>query len=191
MWVPNGIDVAAFGRARHARRPFLLALGRICPEKGQHIALDVAHRTGSTLLLGGAVFPYAAHRDYFEMRVRPALDRRRRFLGPVGFARKRRLLAAARAVLIPSLAAETSSLVAMEAAACGTPVIAFGHGALAETVEDGVSGRIVADADAMAAAVAGIDAIDPAACRSVAARRFRREDMVARYFALYRDLAAS
>ena len=84
----------------------------------------------------------------------PRLDRRRRFLGPLGFARKRRLLAAARCLLVPSLARETASLVAMEALACGTPVIAFPNGALAEVVEDGRTGFLVENTREMAAAIA-------------------------------------
>ncbi|MGA7868187.1 MAG: glycosyltransferase, partial [Stellaceae bacterium] len=45
------------------------------------------------------------------------------------FRPKRRFLTAARCLLMPSLIAETSSLVAMEAIACGTPVVAFPVGA--------------------------------------------------------------
>lgn len=165
-------------------------LGRVCPEKGQHLALRAAHAAGVALLLGGAVFGYPAHRDYFAQQVRPLLDRRRRFLGPVGFARKRRLLAAARCLLIPSLAAETSSLVAMEAAACGTPVIAFRAGALAEIVEDGRTGFLVGSVDDMAAAIARTGIIDPATCRAVAAARFDERRMTDDYLALYARLAA-
>lgn len=188
--IPNGVDVEGLASARHARRSFLLALGRICPEKGQHFALEAARRANVPLLLGGAVFPYSGHLDYFANWVRPLLDEARRFLGPVGFARKRRLLAAARAVLIPSLAPETSSLVAMEAAAAGTPVIAFRNGALPDTVAHGVTGFVVDGPNEMAEAIGRVDAIDREACRALARRRFRREDMIGRYFAVYRDLAA-
>ena len=88
-------------------------------------------KRGLPLLLGGKVYQYREHVAYFRREIEPRLDGRRlRFLGPVGFARKRRLLAAARCLLAPSLAPETSSLVAMEALACGTPVIAFPSGAL-------------------------------------------------------------
>jgi glycosyltransferase involved in cell wall biosynthesis len=188
--VPNGVPVEELGAARHARRNFALMLGRICPEKGQHHALDAAHLADVPLLIGGEVFPYEAHERFFAEEVRPRLDRRRRFLGPIGFARKRRLLTAARCLLVPSTAPETSSLVAMEAAACGTPVIAFPSGALPEVVEEGRTGFLVSDAPGMAKAISRVGALDPEEIRRVARRRFSRERMAADYIALYRRLAA-
>lgn len=187
--IPNGVDVDAL-RARHAKRRFALALGRICPEKGFHLALDAARRARTPLLLGGAVFPYAAHERYFREEIVPRLDRERRFLGSLGFARKRRLLTAARCLLVPSLVAETGSLVAMEALACGTPVVAFPNGALAEVVEHGVTGFLVRDEEEMAEAIRAVERLDPEACREAARRRFSAERTVERYLDLYRELAA-
>ena len=185
--IPNGVPVAALA-ARHAKRSFALTLGRICPEKGFHLALAAAKRAGVPLLIAGEVFGYAAHESYFAREVVPRLDRRRRFIGPVGFARKRRLLSAARCVLIPSLAPETSSLVAMEALACGTPVIAFAVGALPEIVEHGRTGFIVQDEHEMADAIHAAAAIDPETCRQTARARFSLERMSARYLARYGEL---
>jgi glycosyltransferase involved in cell wall biosynthesis len=189
--IPNGVDVEALAAGRHARRRFALMLGRICPEKGQHLALDAAHAAGIALLLGGEVFPYTDHQHYYDRAVAPRLDRSRRFLGPVGFARKRRLLAAASCVLIPSLAPETSSLVAMEAAACGTPVIAFPSGALPEVVEHGRTGFLVQDTAAMAVAIGRASELNPEFIRGVARERFSQTRMVASYIGLYRRLARS
>jgi glycosyltransferase involved in cell wall biosynthesis len=187
--IPNGVDVDAFA-GRHAKRDFALMLGRICPEKGVHLALDAAKQAGVSLLIAGEVYGYETHRRYFEEEVRPRLDRQRRFLGPVGFARKRRLLNAARCVLIPSLAPETSSLVAREAAAAGAPVIAFPNGALAETVEHGRTGFLVDDVGSMAAAMREADTLDPAECRQVARDRFQADTMIAAYLDLYARLAS-
>ena len=101
--VPNGVALDAHD-TRHARRRFALALARICPEKGFHIALDAAQRAGFPLLIAGETFRYAAHEAYFAQEIAPRLDRARRFVGAIGMARKRRLLSAARCLLIPSLA---------------------------------------------------------------------------------------
>ncbi|CAH2599332.1 Glycosyltransferase family 4 protein [Rhodovastum atsumiense] len=187
--VPNGVDVATLGATRHARRGFALMLGRICPEKGQHLALAAAHVAGVPLLVAGTAFPYPSHLDYLNQRVRPLLDRCRRWIGPLGIARKRRLLAAAHCVLLPSLAPETSSLVAMEAAACGTPVVAFPAGAIPDIVEHSRTGFLVRDAAEMAAAISRAGDIDPEACRAVARARFGMDRMVAGYLAHYRQLA--
>jgi glycosyltransferase involved in cell wall biosynthesis len=187
--IPNGVPVDALSRVRHACRGYALMLGRVCPEKGQHLALQAAHRTGMALLLAGEVYPYAEHRAYFADCIRPLLDRRRRYLGPVGFIRKRRLLSAARCLLVPSLCPETSSLVAMEAMACGTPVIAFPSGALPETVDNGRTGFIVENVEEMAAALHEVAAIDREHCRRRASERFSLDRMADAYLALYQHLA--
>jgi glycosyltransferase involved in cell wall biosynthesis len=141
------------------------------------------------VLLAGQVFPYDGHERYFREQIVPRLDRQRRFIGPLSFARKRRLLTAARCVLLPTLAPESSSLVAMEALACGTPVVAFPAGALPEIVEHGVTGFIVPDAEAMTDALGELDRIDPRECRAVAETRFGADRMHESYLALYRELA--
>ena len=189
-YIPNGVPVERLAAHRLTKRRFALHLGRVCPEKGQHIALAAARSAGMPLLLGGQVYPYPAHQIYFADEIRPQLDNTRRFLGPLAFARKRRLLSAAACLLVPSLAAETSSLVAMEAAACGTPVIAFRAGALPEIVDDGATGFLVDTTDEMASAIARVGIIDPEHCRSVAQRRFSADAMAAAYFARYNALVA-
>jgi glycosyltransferase involved in cell wall biosynthesis len=183
--VPNGVPVAEL-TARHAKRTFALNMGRICPEKGVHLAIAAAKEARSPLLVAGKTYPYAAHQSYFAREVRPALDGMRRFIGPLDFRRKRRFMTAARCLLVPSLAAETSSLVAMEAMACGTPVIAFRAGALAEIVVHGRTGFLVSDAKEMAAAIDVIDVIDPEDCRAVARQRFSMAAMVAGMMDHYR-----
>ncbi len=186
--IPNGVPVELFA-GRHARRRFALALGRICPEKGFHLAIEAARQAGLPLLLGGQVFGYETHRRYFRDEIVQRLDGWRRFLGPVGLARKRRLLAAARCLVVPSLAPETSSLVAMEALAAGTPVIAMANGALPEIVDHGRTGFLVEDVSGMAAAIEAAPAIDPAACRDAARARFSVDGMAGRYLELYHRLS--
>lgn len=185
--IENGVDL---DYPRLTRRGYALVLGRICPEKGLHHALDAARMADVPLLIAGEVFPYPEHQAYFAEAVAPRLDARRRWLGPVAGGRKRRLLAGARCVLIPSTVPETSSLVAREAAAAGVPVIAFRSGALPDTVEHGRTGFVVDDVEAMAQAVRDCGSIDPQTCRTVARERFSAERMTAEYLALYARLIA-
>jgi glycosyltransferase involved in cell wall biosynthesis len=186
--ISNGINIAALA-ARHAKRNFAVALGRICPEKGFHIAVEAANRASVPLILGGEVFGYASHREYWRTELLPKLDRKHRWIGPVDFARKRRLLTSARCLLVPSLVAETGSLVAMEALACGTPVIAFPNGVLADIVEHGTTGFIVRNAEEMSQAIRRANEIDPDTCRRAARERFSLERTTRRYLELYGQLA--
>ncbi|MFE1597294.1 glycosyltransferase [Methylobacterium sp. ID0610] len=185
--IPNGVPVEAL-RGGGARGDFALFLGRIAPEKGVDLALEAAHRAGCALAVAGELFPYPAHRDFFAAAVAPRLDRRRRYLGPAGFRRKRRLLNAARCLLLPARLPETSSLVAREAMACGTPVIAYPAGALAEVVEPGRTGFLVETPGAMAAAIREAGRIDSETCRRIAAARFGLRPMIEGYLATYEQL---
>jgi glycosyltransferase involved in cell wall biosynthesis len=186
--IGNGVPTDALEQPL-TRRRFALLLGRICPEKNQQAALEAGTLAGLPVLLGGQVFPYAVHEGYWRDQVLPRLAPPHRFLGPLGFARKRRLLNAARCLVSASIAPETSSLVAMEAMACGTPVVAFGSGALAEIVEHGVTGFLVRDVAEMAAAMQAAHRLCPATIRRIARQRFSAEAMLAGYVATYERLA--
>ena len=134
----------------------------------------------------------------FSRRLKPALDGHSgRFLGRLDMHSKRRFLSASRrflsasrCLLVPSLVPETSSLVAMEAFASGTPVVAFPSGALAEIVEHGKTGYLVKDEDEMAVAIQGVDAIKPSDCGSAAEGRFSADRMFTQYLKTYCSLAS-
>ena len=183
--IENGIELDDL--PRHVRRrEFVLALGRICPEKGFHLAIDAARLARMPLVLGGMVFSYEVHQRYFEREVLPRFDRDRRFVGALSITKRRRLLNSARCVVIPSLVEETSSLVAMEAMACGTPVIAFATGALPSMVEDGVTGFIVRTVEEMADAIHRVHTISSDICQARARTRFSVDRMVEQYLERYR-----
>jgi glycosyltransferase involved in cell wall biosynthesis len=185
--VLNGIDVAQY-QGQQAKEDFLLTLARICPEKGIHSALSVAHAAGASIKIAGPVHQFPEHRQYFERSVLPLLDGSREWIGPVGMRQKILLMQAARCLLIPSAVAETSSLVAMEAISAGTPVVAFDSGALAEVVEHGRTGFIVRSEDEMVEAIQCVDEISPEYCRTTARERFDYRRMTSDYLELYRSV---
>jgi glycosyltransferase involved in cell wall biosynthesis len=185
--IDNGVPPPENG-IRCEREEFAVAVGRICPEKNVHEALEAGTLAGTSVLVGGHLFPFQEHDEYFHQRVEPLLRQesvKHAYLGPLDAGRRQRLLARARCLLQPTLAPEVSSLVAMEALATGTPVIAYRSGALTEIVEDGVTGLLVGSVEEMAAAIRSVDQISHEACRAAAEQRFSRDRMVRDYFDLY------
>jgi glycosyltransferase involved in cell wall biosynthesis len=182
--IENGIPIDCFG-ADVSRRRFVLLLGRICPEKGWHLALDAARAAGVPAVLGGVVHGFPEHQQYYEQQIVPRLQPGRAVhVGVADGARKRRLLSAASCVLVSSQVPETSSLVAIEALASGTPVVAFARGALTDVVDHGRTGYLVETVEEMAEAIRHVHVLDPDACRA-AASRYDVNRMVDAYLALY------
>jgi glycosyltransferase involved in cell wall biosynthesis len=143
------------------------------------------------MLIGGKVPPFPEHARYFEQEIAPRLDGERRFLGVVPLAERVDLLARARCLVVPSLVDESGPLVAMEALASGTPVVARPVGALPEILEHGRTGIFVNGVRDMARAFRDVTRLDSRECRLIACQRFSAARMAESYLALYRKLAAS
>jgi glycosyltransferase involved in cell wall biosynthesis len=193
--VGNGIALDLFealgedrlGARRWRNRRGLLWLGRICEEKAPHLALDIALDAGLPITVAGHVYPFSYHQKYFEREIVPRLraSGNATFIPLPSHRRKRQLLRGALAVLITSQVDETSSLVAMEAAASATPVIALARGALREIVRDRVTGFVVDNVATASAAVRRISEINPSDCLRQAREHFGSATMAEGYARLY------
>jgi glycosyltransferase involved in cell wall biosynthesis len=190
--VPNGIFLDRF-EPNLGPRSGLLWLGRICEEKAPHLALEIASRANEPIVVAGQVYPFSYHQQYYEREVRPRLEQMRNatFISSPSAEQKRSLLREAKAVLITSLVDETSSLVAMEAAASGTPVIALCRGALPEIIKNGVTGFLVDGVEEALAAMKQIEEIAPSDCLAHARENFSSVKMAELYQRLYLAIAAS
>lgn len=168
-------------------------LGRIGPEKAPHLAIDAAQRAGVALRIGGPHWPGNRCYDrYFADEVAPRLARASghvQWLGELDHRAKVELLRGATVLLFPQGWDEPFGLVMIEAMLVGTPVVAFARGSAPEIVDQGVTGIVVDDVAAMAAAIPCAARLDRACCRERALRRFDASLMVQRYESLYRSLA--
>jgi glycosyltransferase involved in cell wall biosynthesis len=183
--VYHGVDMSTF-TFRPAPDDYLVVLGRFTAAKGVLQAIEAARRVGLPIRLA------AAENDYYRQHVAPQVDGRQViYVGEVGLAEKIALLGGARALIYPVQAAEPFGLVLTEAMACGTPVAALNQGAVAEIVDQGITGRVFDTLDALVDGLPEVLALDRSRVRSTAEDRFGVERMVDGYLDVYSRLMAA
>jgi glycosyltransferase involved in cell wall biosynthesis len=166
---------------------YLVFLGRISPEKRLDRAIEIATRAGMVLKVAAKVDP--ADREYFEAVIEPLLDNPSvDYIGEINDKDKQAFLGNAYALLFPIDWPEPFGLVMIEAMACGTPVLAFGRGAVPELVEDGVTGFIVDDVEQAVGVLPKIANLERRRCREVFEQRFSAARMTRDYLELYRNV---
>lgn len=167
---------------------YLAFLGRISPEKRVDRAIEIAKRVGMPLKIAAKID--AADREYFEANIRRLLDQPLvDYIGEISQAEKSEFLGNAYALLFPIDWPEPFGLVAIEAMACGTPVIAYPMGSVPEILDDGVTGYLVNSIDAAASAVHHVSALDRKACRQTFLERFSVQRMAADYLEIYNSVS--
>jgi glycosyltransferase involved in cell wall biosynthesis len=179
--IHHGIDTSLFTFSP-STGGYLLFLGRIHPDKGPDLAIEVARRAGMPLIMAGIVQDEA----YYREAIAPLIDGRRvSYVGPVGPAERDRLLGGAAALLHLIRFAEPFGLSVVESLATGTPVIATGLGSMPELLTDGRTGFLVSDSDTAVRAVGRLDELDRRHCRDEATSRFGADRMVDDYLDLF------
>ena len=160
----------------------LIFLGRIHPDKGVHLAIEVARLSGMRLIIAGIIQDEA----YFRERVKPHLDDQKiLYIGPVDVSGKNELFARARALLHLNTIPERFGLVLVEANAAGVPVIAMSLGSCLEVIKDGQTGFLVDNVTEAVRALGRISEIDRRACRSRVRQYFSIDTMVEGYERVY------
>jgi glycosyltransferase involved in cell wall biosynthesis len=180
--IHHGIDTDAFAVDPDPGED-LLFFGRIHPDKGTAVAIEVAARAGRRLAIAGII----QDEDYFRVEVEPHLDGDRvRYVGPVGAADRSHVIGHAHALLHLIGFDEPFGYSVVEAMAAGTPVVAFRRGSMAELIDDGATGYLVDTIDQATAAVDRVGDLDRDIIRATAVARFSRAEMVDQYVRLYR-----
>ncbi len=188
--VYNGIDTIKYPfRIQPDNPPYLAFLGRMSPEKGPHLAIEIAKRTGWHLKMAGKIDP--VDREFFAKEIEPFIDGKQiEFLGELNHQQKCPLMGGAVATLFPITWQEPFGLVMAESMAVGTPVIAMALGSTLEVIEDGKTGFLCHSVEECIAAVDRISEIDRVACRDRVVAKFSVERMVDDYEAVYQKLLA-
>jgi glycosyltransferase involved in cell wall biosynthesis len=182
--IPNGIRVDEIPMGE-GRGGYLAFVGRIAPEKGPDLAIEVALASGLPLHIAGPIED--RHREFFDRTIGSA-PAGVAYLGELDREQLWTMLGGALALLMPLRWPEPFGLVAAESLAAGTPVIAWRMGALPEIIDEGVTGRLVRDVTAARHAVEKVDEISREACRRTAETRFSDRVMARHYSAVYSGL---
>jgi glycosyltransferase involved in cell wall biosynthesis len=188
--VYHGCD---FDRYEPSTEPgsYLAFVGRMGRHKNPVGAIHLAEAAGRPIRLAGRP-QTAEERRYFAENVEPLLDRANvEYLGAVTHEEKVDLLRGASALLFPIRWEEHFGLVMIEAMACGTPVVAFKRGSVAEIVEPGVTGFYADSSEELASLIPRACALDRTAIREHALRRFSHRRMARDYVDFYESLVSS
>src|SRR6266513_6306681 len=167
---------------------YLAVLGRIAPEKGVDRAIKIAARCGMPLKIAAKVD--RADQEYYDELIRPMIDGNPlvEYIGEISDHEKSDFLSGAIGLLVPIDWPEPFGLVMIEAMACGTPVIAYNRGSVAEIIDEGLTGFVVEDEISAVARVDRLAGLDRGAIRKQFEARFTARRMALDYLAAYRGL---
>src|SRR6266700_2847106 len=179
--VYNDIDLSLYPLQGSAGND-LVFLGRIHPDKGVHLAIEVARLSGRRLIIAGIIQDEVYYREVLKPHID---DQQVLYIGPVGVTGKNELFARACALLHLNTIPERFGLVLAEANAAGVPVIAMDLGSCREVIEDGQTGFLVNNVNEAVRALERIGQIDPCACRRRVQQCFSIETMVEGYERVY------
>lgn len=176
--LPNAVDPDAWPLGPGGRS--LVWFGRLVPEKGAHLAIDVAQSLGRPITVAGRVGDV----QYFDGFIAPRLGDGVRHLGPMRRRRLAHLVGSSGCALVTPCWEEPFGLVLAEALTTGTPVAAFDRGGIAEVLEGLPGTRLVPAGDTAALAEAAEELLQ----LSASERQRIREHAVERFSSRRRGL---
>ncbi|MDZ8186808.1 MAG: glycosyltransferase family 4 protein [Nostoc sp. ChiSLP02] len=186
--VYNGIDVNTYEfHPQPEEPPYLVFLSRISPEKGVHLAIEIAKQSGWRLKMAGKVDVVDV--EYFETIIKPHIDGEQiQYLGEANHVQKNALMGGAVATLLPITWREPFGLVMVESMASGTPVIAMKLGSTQEVISHGKTGFLCNNIEECISAIDKVTELDRYACRQYVENRFSIKQMVDGYEAVYQQI---
>lgn len=186
-YVYNGIDIDKYPY-QFSKTNSLLFVGRLSTFKQPHVAIEIARKSNHMLdLIGSASFVDSL--EYVKQLEKSVEDDKNITLYEnATHELKIEKMQSAKALIFPSKMAEPFGLVAVEAMACGTPVIALNDGAISEVVKHGITGFVCNNEQEMIEAIDKIDNIKPEDCRKHVEENFSRQIMAKEYEKLYLNI---
>ena len=183
--IHHGLRLSRY-QLQETKQHYLSFLGRIAPDKGTHLAIEIAKQAGIPLRIAGEIQPI--YREYWEQRIQPLVDGTFiQYVGEVGLAEKNALLGGSLAMLFPVQWEEPFGLVMIEAMACGTPVLAMPGGSVSEIIQEGVNGCVRETVSDLANCAKDLK-FKADEVRRYAEQNFALERMVREYIKVYSEI---
>ncbi len=165
---------------------YLLFVGRISLEKGTHIAIEAAQKSGLPLIIAAKLDEPDV--KYFRKYIKPHLRDNIQWVGEVDEVDRNRLMSRALCFLHPVTWNEPFGLTMIEAMACGSPVVGFDKGSVPEIVKHGTTGYVVTNISSLLDAIKKIDKISRKYCRDYSLQEFSADKMTDEYELLYKKI---
>lgn len=170
--IKNGFALSSYQFCA-APQNYLAWVGRIAPEKGLEDAVAAIQAVGVPLKIWGVI----QDQNYWQKILADYPTAPIEYAGFLSTHELQQALGASRALLMTPHWVEAFGNVAIEALACGVPVIAYRRGGPAEIVRDGKTGWLVEPdrVDELVSAIAKIDQLDRSSCRHQAETEYSLE----------------
>jgi glycosyltransferase involved in cell wall biosynthesis len=183
--IPNSVDTSLYSANLGKTENYLLFLGALNQNKGLDWAINVALETKEKLIIAGK-FMNSKEEEWFDKEIKPKIDNFQiKFIGEVDDKQKQILFSNAGAFLFPSQWEEAFGLVALEAMACGTPVIGTNKGAIPEIIEHGRNGFIAEDYQTFINLIGQIKEISREECRKSVEENYSIDKVASMYSDLF------
>lgn len=203
--VYNAVMVEKFPFVQ-AKKDYYITLARFTRDKGQHIAARLCDEKGLELRMAGIIGSIETKEqlavelanpdsklnsfegfEYYKEKILPYTIQSDKisYVGNISGDEKMKFISESKALLFSIDWEEPFGMVAIEALACGTPVVAMNRGAMSEIIEHGVNGFLANSEDEFSYYMDKIDEISPSACRKSVEDRFSSKAMALAYLDRY------
>ena len=167
---------------------YILQIGRIMSEKGQHLSIELAKKLGKKLIIAGKVDSSPEAQDYYKKYIKKEIGDGVEYIKSIAGFEKWSLITKAEATIFPLQWEEPFGLVFAESLICGTPVLAYDRGAVREIIRNEKDGFIVNDINGLINTFPKVKELNRDEIQKTALKNFSYKRMADDYLTIYKQI---